>query len=534
MESYTGRFFALTMSREETRKLVDTLLANDRQEIYDGDEEPIEPKRAIRELARMRDSATIPALITLVERYEIDREPRNYIDYVVEVLGRMGTERAVELITRVLLAALENGDDCADTCVAWLREVGSKVAVPVLIRFIEANYQMEMAVFHAVAAMKGVRDWRLIPVLERLLVYPDPAVIAGALDRLREQDDGSVIEQIIPLLRYRYRRAGEQRGVRESALRALVRLLRDDPERLRRILVEHGIMGTGSPPGAWVRAVTKADGEGGWSAERVIRRRRKDNLVARREDGVDAELPSSLIDGLVRSYNEELTLEGNVAMSCGPTTPVEPGAVAVGAAAAPAGSSEALAAKVAMMLYEEGLIPRGQLDVIRRRCESLDESAKKIGGENHSEMLWTAGFDVFVSRAEKRADSGRVERLRSVLRGEGFSVTSERHGGLLLARSGRRSVIVIDSGTPSDSKKDDHWSGFSIRLLGDWDDDDDEDDDEAVAMLEQLWRAIEKGRGGRTSTAHANAVRTAAATNTPTKVAQPVRRHFFRGFHDAS
>jgi hypothetical protein len=452
------------MSREGTVALVDALLVNDRQEVYDGGEEMVEPKRAIRELGRRR-GPVIHALVPLVERYESERECRNYIDYVVEVLGRIGSQRALELITRVLLAALENGDDCADTCVAWLREAG-EMAVPVLIKFVEVNYQTEMAVFHAVAAMKGVKDERLVPALSRLLDYPDPAVIASALDRLREQDDKSVVAQVAPLLGYRYRRAGEQRGVREAALRALVRLLRDDERRLHEILVEHGIVRAGS-------ALSEAPDEG-HSEEGA-------GHGGGEEDDED-ELPASLMDGLVRSYNEELTLEGHEGTRASHVSrPVGPGATATD------GPSEALPAKVAMMLFQEGLIPQGQLEIIRRRCESLDESAKEIG-RGETETLWTAGFDVFMSRAEKRADAGRAERLRSALEGGGFVVTPER-GGSLLARSKGRSVIIIDSRGAEDEdgkKKGDHWSGFSIRLLGGW------DDDEAVAMLEQLWMMIER------------------------------------------
>jgi HEAT repeat protein len=453
------------MSREGTDRLMDALLVNDRQEVYDGEVEMVEPKRAIRELARRRGSV-VRAMVPLVERYESEKECRNYIDYVVEVLGRIGTERALELITRVLLAALENGDDCADTCVAWLREAG-ETAVPVLIRFVEANYRTEMAVFHAVAAMKGTKDERLVPALSRMLEYPDPAVIASALDRLREQDDGSVVPQVAPLLGYSYRRAGEQRGVREAALRALVRLLRDDGRRLHDILVEHGIVRVGSAP-----AGASDEGHSG---------KRAGHGGGEDDKRDDDELPPSLMDGLVRSYNEELTLEGDG----GPrgrraSRPARPGG-----ATATDDHSEALPSKVAMMLFQEGLIPQGQLEMIRRRCESLDESAKDVV-RGDTEILWTAGFDVFVSQAEKRADAGRVERLRSVLEGEGFAVTSERGGGLL-ARSKGRSVIIIDSRGAEDGKKEgDHWSGFSIRLLGDW------DKDEAVAMLEQLWRMIER------------------------------------------
>lgn len=213
--------------------MVESLLVNDREEVYNGKEALIEPKDAIEELVRRKGSA-IPALIPLIERYEKEKERRNYVDYVIETLGRIGSERALELITRILLATIANDDDGSDTCLSWLRNNG-RVAVPALLRFMEANYQDTIAVGYAAEAMETIRDRRLVPMSVKLLDYPNPLVVQSALLSLETQGDKSVVPHIIPLRDYKHEHPGEQRQTREFASRALGSLLGEEQPEPREV-----------------------------------------------------------------------------------------------------------------------------------------------------------------------------------------------------------------------------------------------------------------------------------------------------------
>lgn len=217
--------------KERTGLLVESLLVNDREEVYNGKEALVEPKDAIEELVRRKGSA-IPALIPLIERYEKEKERRNFVDYVIETLGRIGSERAMELITRILLATIANDDDGSDTCLKWLRNSG-RTAVPALLRFMEANYQDTIAVGYAAEAMEKIRDRRLVPMSVKLLQYPNPLVVQSALLSLQLQGDKSVVPHIVPFKEYKHEHSGEQRQTREFASRALASLLGEDQPKPR-------------------------------------------------------------------------------------------------------------------------------------------------------------------------------------------------------------------------------------------------------------------------------------------------------------
>ncbi len=220
---------------ESTVPLVESLLVNDREAVYSGREALVEPKGAIEELVRRKDSA-MPALIQLVERYESEKEGRYYIEYVTEILGRIGGNQSSELILRILLAyndaELDDGSDM--TCIRWLRKLASS-AVPAMIRFVEKNYDQAFAVGDAAEAMEEIQDRRLIPLLLRLLKYPNYLVVQSALISLGKQNDKSVVTRIIPFLKYNDENLAEQRETRELALLALESLLGDDEARLRGI-----------------------------------------------------------------------------------------------------------------------------------------------------------------------------------------------------------------------------------------------------------------------------------------------------------
>lgn len=81
---------------------LDSLLINDREEVYNGTEPAVEPKEAIEELA-LKGKSAIPSLVPLVERYEKEKEGTYCIEYVIEILGRIGGDQAVQLILRTLL-----------------------------------------------------------------------------------------------------------------------------------------------------------------------------------------------------------------------------------------------------------------------------------------------------------------------------------------------------------------------------------------------------------------------------------------------
>jgi hypothetical protein len=221
--------------KEETNRLVESLLVNDREEVYDGKEAPVERKDVIEELVRRKESV-LPALIQLIERYEKEKEGRYYIEYVIEILGRIGESQSSELILRILLASIKadiDNDDSSSMSIIWLRKLG-KTAVPAIIRVVEENYDETFVVMSVAEAMEEIADGRLVPLLLRLLKYPNPTVIQSALVSLRKQDDKSVVPYIIPLTQYKDENPAEQRETREFAQRTLESLLRDDQRMLRK------------------------------------------------------------------------------------------------------------------------------------------------------------------------------------------------------------------------------------------------------------------------------------------------------------
>ncbi len=220
---------------ERADRLVESLLVNDREEVYNAKETPAKPAKAIDELARRKESA-MPALIQLIERYEREKEGRYYIDYVAEILGRVGGNQSSALLLRILLAyskaELDDGSDM--TCIRWLRKLG-KTAVPAIVGFVEKNYDQTFAVGDAAEAMEEIKDERLVPLLLKLLEYPNYLVVQSALLSLGRQNDMSVVTHIIPFLQYKDENLAEQRQTREDALLALESLLGDDQARLREI-----------------------------------------------------------------------------------------------------------------------------------------------------------------------------------------------------------------------------------------------------------------------------------------------------------
>ena len=224
------------------KSLTEALVVNDRELVYEGKKAPVKPVRAIGELARS-GGKVFPALVGLIERYEQEREGRYYIEYVIEVLGRINEERSATLILRILLASTKaeiDNDDSVITCVRWLGRLG-KTAVPQITKFVNENYEDESAVMSAVEALEEVRDRRLVPLLVKLLAYPNPLIVQSALLSLRKQDDKSAVPSIIPLLQYGNASLAEQKQAREYAQRALRFLLRNDRRRLREVMA-------GSPP----------------------------------------------------------------------------------------------------------------------------------------------------------------------------------------------------------------------------------------------------------------------------------------------
>lgn len=212
--------------KEEIDTLVESLLINDRERVYDGKEEPVKPRRAIEKLVRTK--GVVPALIRLIERYEKEKEGRYYIEYVIEILGRIGGDQPSELILRVLHTSVEaetDSDDSIMLCVRWLRRL-DKAAVPHITKFVDQNYDNTPFVMSAAEALEGIRDRRLVPLLLRMLTYPNPLVIQSALVSLKKQGDRSTVSQITPLLEYRDSMPAEQREVRNLAQGALTSLLR--------------------------------------------------------------------------------------------------------------------------------------------------------------------------------------------------------------------------------------------------------------------------------------------------------------------
>ena len=219
---------------EGTSDLISSLLVNDREEVYDDREPVIEPRHAIKELVR-RGRPVIPALTRLIERYEKENDGRYYIEYVIEILGRIGGNQSSKLILRILLTSSTiTNDDGGSMCTKWLRNLG-ETAVPAIVRFVEENRDATFAVMAAAEAVEEIKDRRLVPLLVKLLGYPNPVVVQSALISLQRQDDKSVVPHVIPLLQYQHGHPAEQRQTREFALGALESLLREDQRLLRQI-----------------------------------------------------------------------------------------------------------------------------------------------------------------------------------------------------------------------------------------------------------------------------------------------------------
>ncbi|MDG7007892.1 MAG: hypothetical protein JRN06_06580 [Nitrososphaerota archaeon] len=225
--------------RDGIDKLLSALLANDRDEVYDEKEPLVRPQHAIYDLVREGEQV-IPALTQLIQKYEKEEEGRYYIEYVIEILGRIGGKQCPELILRIILASIKAdimNDDSGIVGIRWLRKLG-KATVTAIIKFVEANHDNEFAVMSAAEALEGIKDGRLVPLLLNLLEYPNPLVVQSALVSLRRQNDKSTVPRIIPLMRYSHENPAEQKQTREFAMQALKSLLRHDRSQLREIETE--------------------------------------------------------------------------------------------------------------------------------------------------------------------------------------------------------------------------------------------------------------------------------------------------------
>jgi len=428
---------------EREQSLVSSLLINDREEVYDDQEPVTEPRKAIEELVQMGESA-VPILAALVERYVSEKVGRYYIEYVMEILGRVGGEQAVELVLRALLAcSLDDFDDYApSTCIKSLRTL-KKTATPAIIKFVQENYGTQYAVMAIAEAIEEIRDQRLIPLLLKLLKYPDPVVVQSALVSLQNQDDKSIVPHIIPLLKYEHENLAEQREVRERALSALEGLLREDQSRLRSILIEHHILSPESLRELSKEVSSEIDALA-WAYER--------GLVFKGDEGeqLTALLKERRAKKTIRTVLEKLT----------------------------------------RLAYHETIIPYDEYQSILQRCNSLEDSENNIK-RNIAEAFWLSDpeadlLGVNVAKTEERQVKGchpmprhAKERVCSILQSKGFAVSE--HYDSILARSGRRSIVITSQAVEGKRV----WANIRIRLCREW------EEHEMAPILKELWEVIE-------------------------------------------
>lgn len=425
----------------DTQPLVSSLLINDRAEVYDGREPAVSPREAIEKLVQMGRSAS-PALAPFIEKYEKEQKGRYYIEYVVEVLGRIGGANSVELILRTLRVSCDD-DDSISACVKSLQTLG-KTATPAIVSFVEENYKDPSAVISATEAMEKIVDPRLVPLLVKLLKYPEPLVIQSALISLRIQDNKSAVPHIIPLLQYTHEHSGEQEEVRERALSALEELLRKDQPLLRKTLMDSGVLSFESLHELSRKLAVEMDSLAGACRKELI------------FEGDEGEQLTALLKERMAKMALSSVLRG--------------------------------AARAA---YHEALIPHSEFRIILERCESLAQQANDIKWKA-AEAVWLSGFDegllgVTVAKMEARQVKGCYpmptsvkERVHSLLRSKGFAV-SERHGSILArSESGGKSVIITSN--VAEGRR--VWADVRIRLCRDW------DEDEVAPMLKHLWGTI--------------------------------------------
>lgn len=231
-----------TWGLEDNRSLVSSLFVRDTEEIFDFENHQAELRETIEELVR-RGESVLPTLLCLIERYEAEKRESCYIEYVVEILGRIGGERAINLILRTLLASsrCESGmnDRSGRACIQWLRNLGGS-SVPAIIAFAKENYGEPYTIISIAETLEKVKDRRLIPLLLRFLSYSNSLVIQSTLISLREQDEKSVTHYIVPLFGYEDECPQEESAVRELAMGTVTSLLRNDTRVLHKILSEHG------------------------------------------------------------------------------------------------------------------------------------------------------------------------------------------------------------------------------------------------------------------------------------------------------
>jgi hypothetical protein len=456
------------MRRRGADRLVEQLLIDDREHARRNKKGrarvSVAPKKAIDELARGRESA-IPALIPLVEKYEREEEQRLYAGYAAEVLGRIRTDMATELLLRILRVAIESNDRCTvDGCDRWLRNRG-RSAIPAFLKFIDANYGAEPAVVHAVRALRGTRDRRVGSLMVTLLEHPSSGVIEEALLFLQEQDDPSFVPRIIPLLRYADggaldegigRSRGEASGgpdngekrVRDATVSTLEKLLRNDPRQLRKVLLDNQVLSAES-----IRDMSK-------------------EIVA-------------IIDDLASSYEKGLIFKGDEGDRL---TALVKDKVAKE-------NSSSMMIKVARLLYHEGLVPSRQFEAILRRCSSLSESAQRVEREN-AEVFWLAGYGPLMSpvwiteRRQVRTSNSNwpelVGEFRPILHSRGFAVSESEFYTSILARSREKDRTVIISLSSADGAEGrGELADVRIRLCRDWGDQD------AASILRDLWKGVD-------------------------------------------
>lgn len=218
----------------EIERLIRELKVNDKEEIYEGKEEAIEPREVIDKLIKI-GSPAVDFLLPLLNH------PKRYsCAYAVKVLGEIGDSRAATPLVKLLatddyLDLIDEAEGLEDAHILALEKIGP-VAISLLIEQVNKDKNNWSMIWYLCEVSERVHDEKAFQLMTELLSSEDSDIQGTVIDGLIKYGDKTAIQYLHPLLKEPKLQEAVRGKVFEAFrklgdLQTYRQLLREDAER---------------------------------------------------------------------------------------------------------------------------------------------------------------------------------------------------------------------------------------------------------------------------------------------------------------
>jgi len=220
---------------EEIKKLILDLQKNDNHEVYSGSAEPEEPIRSMKRLIEIGHE-TVPHLIKELKDYKEEGEERYFPEYIIKILGEIGDLRALEILSWIVNDRLALWD--VDITTKAIAKLGREVVSFYLQKIEKTKSEEDIEDALWVFAELNEKDTNALEfakdILQQHKSFDIKHSAIGVIGTHGSQKDIELLEK------YLKSKNGEIRDVAKTSLQ---RLLKENPVKIRDILIKHKIIG---------------------------------------------------------------------------------------------------------------------------------------------------------------------------------------------------------------------------------------------------------------------------------------------------